>query len=298
MLKTMNKDKSIRLFAILQLCFVFTAIASKGSDPFMGELFSFKSKALLYHYVMGDSTLMHASHNDEGKKKLERNQERFKKLPEEMQKQFQNQLNELMQMTEKSFSHKLKEAVEILTMKLPVFERAWIFFSIIIAILLLLRNESARNAVWVLPIVLLLYAWDNQMNGSKGFISPDTKIFPSEEVIVNDYLREPLSKEILEQHAQLLRGWKIYLIKEWGLQEPSRDPFLFEVQAEEGEYAFNIARLEALGQEKTPFKTFKEKESLFLIILYFLWNLWFAYRVGFERLKSLGILSFNKNNVL
>ncbi|MGZ3632816.1 MAG: hypothetical protein ACXWM7_00605 [Parachlamydiaceae bacterium] len=43
--------------------------------------------------------------------------------------------------------------VELLLIKTPPLELVWLFFSILIPLLLLLRYEGAAQACWLLPII-------------------------------------------------------------------------------------------------------------------------------------------------
>lgn len=271
--------KRIRIMAILQLCIAFTLIFSSAGYPFLGELFAFKSKALLYHSVIGDSTLAgnaNSADAEEYRGRLDRDKIRFSELPKELQSNILSQYQNLKDQTEKSFSAKFWRGIHILAFELSAFERAWLLLSIMISILLLFRIEGAALAVWLLPLLVICYGIDNQLNGISSSVSADTALFPPEEMIVNNYLKKPLSANIMEQRDQLLLGWKQYLIQEWAHQEPSSDNDLFDKQAEEGEFAFNVARVKLLSENQKMDLPFKNKESMFLIGLYVFWNLFFA----------------------
>lgn len=281
-MSAVNSLKTVRVMAILQLCIAFTVIASSAGYPFMGEIFSHKSKSLLYHTVMGDSTLAPKNGGVNAeiiRERLERNRERFAALPLEQQQQLLGQLATLTSKTETSFWTKLKRSFYILAFELPAFERAWLFFSIIISILLLLRWEGAAKAAWILPLIVFCYAWNNVWYGDLQNSPPDVHLFPSEELIVRDYLHEPLNANIMDQQPQLLLGWKRYLIHNWTSEKPSSDEAIFEHQVEKGEFAFNVARLNLLKDHSSP-EPFHEKASLGMLILYFMWNIYFVLKVS------------------
>lgn len=272
-----SSTKTVRIVTIIHLCIVFTAIASIASYPFLGKLFSYKKQAFLYHYVMGDTTLA-SKDSMEYQRKLERNQKRFSLLPEEKQLAILAQYKKLVNESEQPFLNKLRLSLEILIFKIPLYERAWLIFSIIICILILLKNENVSKAVWILPLLTLLYLINNQMHGEPQEPPPDLHLFPSEKMIVEDYLQSPLSGHIFEQKEQLTRGWNRYLVENWAKEIPDQDPFQFERQVEEGEYAFSIARLNLYEKAKLS-DSFHEKSALSVLLLYLLWNLFLAYKV-------------------
>lgn len=281
--QTSSAIKRVRVMAILQLIIAFTVVMSSGGYPFMGELFAFKSKGLLFHTVIGDATLLSTPSTpalEQYRQLLERNRSRFSLLPENQKESIMEQYRSLQEQSEKSFSAKFMRGIRILAFELPAFERAWLFLSIVVCVLLLMRVEGAAVAAWLLPVLTLCYAVDNQWNGSRHAISSDIYLFPSEEVIVREYLKEPLSNNILEQKPQLLLGWKRYLIQEWAQQLPSSSPEAFETQAEDGEFAFNVARIKALSKDTKPTLPFQQRQSMFMILLYLIWNILFAWQAN------------------
>ncbi|MBA3957842.1 MAG: hypothetical protein H0X51_05545 [Parachlamydiaceae bacterium] len=270
-------SKVPRIFAILQLCIAFTIVMSNAGYPFLGELFNYKTKALLYHHVMGDETL---TASPEIKQKLQRNQERFQDLPRIQQTQIRDEYQVITQHRDRSATEKLRRSWNILAFELPAFERAWLLFAILISILILCRRDGAVRASWLLPALAFCYAYDNYTYGQTPPQAADAILFPSEAEIVEDYISEPLSDTIMEQHAQLLKGWQHYLIREWANESRSEDPEIFALQVEQGEFAFNLKRLELIAQEKSSINPFREKESLALLILYLIWNFWFAWAIN------------------
>src|SRR6185437_7678594 len=123
--------------------------------------------------------------------------------PEEQRSTIIAKYDMLQAQAEKPFFAKSWNSLRILAFELPPFERAWILLSVIIPILLLLRREGAAKAAWLLPIVALLYAASNYAYGEKTLPPADEALFPSEKVLVKDYLKAPLSVEIFEQREQL-----------------------------------------------------------------------------------------------
>lgn len=275
---------SMRVVAIIQLCLVFTVIASRAGYPFMGELFAHKSQMLLYHTVMGNGGVV-GERSEQKRETMERNKMRFAALPEAEKEKIIAQHDKLQAQGNRTFVSKLQRAFHILAFELPAFEQAWIFFSVLIPVLLLLRIEGARQVAWLLPIVVVVYAINNRWSGVESHPTGDERLFPTEEFIVNNYVREPLGEDIREQHDQLLRGWHLYLVDKWTRQRPSENAEQFAKQVEEGEYAFNVARVQALGEMKAAerLEPFRQKETWWILIPYIMWNVFFAWFVNRKR---------------
>lgn len=248
-----------RVMAILQLCIAFTLILWNASAPFMEDLFNIKSKMVVFHYVMG-MTQPENSH-------------RFNQLPAPIVDKITRDYKELQEQLSRSFFEKIESAFKRILFEIPPFELAWIFFSIVISILLLLRIEGAIQTVWLLPLLAGAYAVDNRFNGNARKPTQEELLFPSEAYIVHHHLTEPLSQNIFEQQTQLQKGWELYLIENWAKQIPSNESTLFRRQVAQGEFNFNVERLQRMAKEidKTPLR-----ESNLLLALYIFWNLSFA----------------------
>ncbi len=252
--------KGMRIVLILQLCFAFCVILNSLSYPFMKNLFDYKEKILLFHQVMGIPN-------------SEENQKRFSTLqPSERHEIVQN-YHRLQGKSNDSFATKTLQAVHILLFELPLFERGWIALSIAIAIALLLRVEGALLAVWLLPIITSFYIYQNYTYGDHARPSEEIQLFPTEQLIVSNYLKEPLSTNIETQREQLLHGWQRYLIQEWAHQDPSTDHQVLLTQYREGEFAFNLARLKIAIKQPDSAHSFNQREAPFKLFLYMLWNL-------------------------
>ncbi|MCE5318362.1 MAG: hypothetical protein LLG04_13510 [Parachlamydia sp.] len=247
-----------RLAAIVQLCIAFTLLAWQGSLPFMGELFSTKYKLLVYQHLMG--------------KKVEGHSERFSALPKREQTQILKEYAQLQSELDTTFLTKIKKTATGLW-DLPLFEKAWILFAILIPILLLKRVEGASQIIWILPLLSLAYALDNRFQGQPSEKTAEERLFPSEDLILKKYVGEPLKPSIIEQQQQLQQGWQTYLVREWAKEEPSQDTQQFLQQAEVGDFAFNLARIKAL--KVTPSQRPKQ-EPLSLLALYLFWNISFC----------------------
>lgn len=258
-----------RIAAIIQLCLAFSLSLWIISKPFMGDLFVIKSERLLSQELLGKPTLM-------------------EKLPVSDQEQIKVYDETLKQKLRLNFFEKLKASMQLLFIQTAPFEQAWILFSFLIPLLLLLRIEGAVHACWLLPILALGYAADNQVNAPLPGRNRDLDIFPTETLLVQSYLNRPLSDSIAEQKRELKEGWKNYLIIEWTNEAISNDPQDFLAQLEKGEFLFNVARLKnrklqgLLAVEKGP-----ERQSLGILGLYLAWNILFASLVR-QSLQSRG----------
>jgi hypothetical protein len=258
----------LRIIAILQLCIAFTVLTSYAGYPFMRELYEIKTRKLLYETVMGKEDKEAAL--------------RFSLLSSDKKAEVAEEYRELQLKSNTPFGEKLKRSLHILMAKIPPFEKAWLTFSILISVLLLMKIEGAATAAWLLPLIVTAYSVDCMVSKHSSSLSKEEALFPSQMIIVNEYLREPLKANILDQKAQLEKGWKLYLIKEWSKAEPSQEPSLFQEQVKEGEFRFNLARASAIATEplKADTKSFQRETSLPALLLYFAWNVFFAWFIN------------------
>lgn len=250
---------SHRVFAIIQLCVAFTAVCWLGGQPFLGDLFTFKSKQVVYESVLGDQT-------------------HFKNLPVQKRNKILQDYQELTRKANVPFLTKLKRTFEILAFELSPFTQAWIAFSIVIGVLILLRIDGACQAAWVLPLIALAFLLDNQWHRTDPHPSAEEKLFPSEEVIIRDYLQEPLSTSVSNQRDQLTEGWQLYVVRDWAQEEPSNNPTIFEEQVQKGTFLFNVARIETYSNTLSPHRN-EKKLPLFMLLL-LLWSGLFAFCVN------------------
>lgn len=265
-----------RVCAIVQLCLAFTLILWTASQPFIGEIFTFKSRLLFYQDLMG----IPANDNLSADRlaRLERNGERFKSLPQVKQMQIAKEMTAIQKQFDRSFMQKFENVIRIFAFQFSAYELLWLILSIIIPILLLKRIDGASQVVWLLPILVICYAVDNRWHGQPEIISADTKLFPSEQVLIDGYVRGKLSENIFEQQEQLMQGWHRYLIINWSHEIPSENPVVFSQQAETGEFNFTLARIEQRSQQGTATLNNRESQKpISLLALYFFWNIFFAY---------------------
>lgn len=244
----------MRYFAIAHLCIAFTIVLWHLSQPFVGDLFQAKANLLVYNEVM-------------------ENQERYQALPKSDQRLIGAGYERAIEKKGAPFFAKLKASFVQLATQIPPFEQAWLLLSLIAPILLLKQVEGSHQIVWLLPILTLAYIADNQVNGTIPMPTAQEKLFPSEELLIEKYVQEALGPTIVEQHAQLKKGWNLYLIDAWVHEEPAQDAQQFQEQLSRGGYAFTVARAKALAssdskQRATPF----HKEPLSILLAFLIWN--------------------------
>lgn len=260
-----------RIMAIIQLSLAFTLFLWNVSLPFMGETFTYKNDRNLYHTVMGKSDGIESA---ELKEKVTRNAKRFDTLPQREKLLVLDGYQKLLESSQTSFLEKLKRSVTIALVGIPTFEMAWLCLAVIIPIMLLLKVPSAREAVWLLPLVTAVYIGDQALFSTHR--GNDDNLYPSEKIIVEQYLKEPLSPNIFAQQQQLKKGWHLYLVQKWAKTHPSNDETLFLQQVEEGEFAFYLARLQRLKRESAATSLSNAPKSSPVLLGFLVWNFAFA----------------------
>lgn len=263
-----------RLMAIAQLCIAFSLLLWHATQPFMGEYFALRSRMLLYEYAMGTSTFLKSQPGRDAK--LEERARRFAHLPEK--EMLRSDYQRIQDYAQRPALRKLEEGFRGLIQNVPPFEQAWIFFSIVISILILLKRDGARQAAWLLPLIVLAYAADNVATGKPAAAQPDAGLFPTEELIIQKYLKEPLKSAPQIQKEQLEKGWKQYLIENWSLKSSEDET----QKLEDAEYHFTIARLHLLHQQPLSewLHSYQEKSSGLTLLMYLIWNGMFAWIVS------------------
>lgn len=264
-----------RVLAIIQLCLAFSFICWYAVQPFMGEYFSLRSRSLIYEYAMGTSEML--KKKSDQLPKMDRQIKRFAALPFPDKQLILDDYQDLQKHAQRSSWIKIADGIRVLFVGIPSFELAWLFFSALISILILLKVEGAKQAAWLIPLITFAYAIDNHTSGRPVQSNPDFILFPSEEVIVKDYLKQPLYGTPNEQQIQLKKGWEQYLVTNWFPKTKSVTNV--DQQIEEAEFAFTVARLKHLhGQARSTWlNNFHVKESPILLAFYVIWNLFFAW---------------------
>ena len=243
----------VRVFLIIQLCFVFMMLVWYACFPFMGELYHFRSRLFLAQTVQGDTALLaYVPEHDRGQatEKLKYNASLFSQLPGYQQEAIMDDVRHYQGKLNSPFRQKIRSSLDILIWKLPIFKQAWIIFALFISLAILYRIEGAITSIWILPLLSLCYLLSNHFLEIER-LPPDASLFPKIE------------------HHNFQEEWEAYLSHHWS---PSG-------QFHEGEFYFNLARLKALREDETydSATQFRRREPLGFLILYFAWNLFFAY---------------------
>lgn len=244
-----------RVMAIIQLCLAFTSILWALGYPFTGRHFDIKSKLGLYEYVVTSPY--------------------FQDVPnkENLLQQYNHLKNDL----ESPFLDKALSSLKIFFYDISPFEKAWMILAVIVPIMALKRREGIKQALWLLPLITSAYCLENHFFGTPSLKKDEAKLFPSEEIILNHYLKESLKLSLAEQHAQLKKGWEIYLIREWARQPISTKLDEYQEQVKQGNFAFTLERIKLQKQEN--WVPFQQGQSVLLLVIYLVWNFLFAFTV-------------------
>lgn len=243
----------VRVLLIIQLCFVFMMLVWYACFPFMGELYHFRSRLFLTQTVQGEEVLLaYVPENERGKtsEKLKLNATLFRELPGYQQGEVNEDARHYQEKLKSPFRNKILSSLDILIWRLPLFKQSWMIFTLLVSLAILYRIHGAVVTVWILPLLSLCYLLDNHFL-EKDRPPPDAYLFPEIE------------------HHNFQEEWEAFLIHQWS---PSG-------QLNEGEFYFNLARLKALREDASynSATLFRGREPLGFLILYFAWNLFFAY---------------------
>jgi hypothetical protein len=250
----MSRKKKILI--IFHLCFAFTYLFWLLIQPYVKEIIAQKSKCALFEAVMEKESL-------------------FQQLPSVDQLTL---LEGYTTANQKKSPSLLQEVGSLFFVDTPPFALAWLFFSLAICSLLLFRIEGGVVSVWLLPLIVLGYAYFFYDVPQK---SRET-LFPSEGYVLTTYV-ETAENKARGRRESLLLGWHRYLVCEWACEEPSQDPALFKEQLDKGLFAFNVARLKWILEGKGDeivLAGFAASPSLLRIASYFIWNLFFAWFIN------------------
>ena len=151
--------KTTRAFAIAQLCIAFTILLWHLSQPFVGDLFRAKAQILVFEEAMKDRV-------------------RYEGLPEEDRLLIAEGYDRAQRQIGLPFTTKLEQSFSGLIYKVSPYELAWIVLSIVVPILLLKQVDGARLAVWLIPLVSILYVVDNQYYGVEMGPTAHERLFP------------------------------------------------------------------------------------------------------------------------
>jgi uncharacterized membrane protein YqaE (UPF0057 family) len=182
------------------------------------------------------------------------------------------------------------ESFYLLFFEVPLFEKMWIVFSIILPVMALKKREGIQQAIWILPLLTMIYCIDNQKYGMSQREPADRKLFPSEKELLGRYIKEPFQENILSQHKQLREGWEYYLIENWAKEEPSLDKNARKAQVQRADLEFSLARLRLSPLHMPSFREiFYKRQSLGFLVMYMIWNILVAWQVS-RKEKHISIL--------
>ena len=274
-----------KILTILHLSFVFIYISWVGLFPFLGEYFNTKAELTSIMSLMGHEGLSHelGGLNIQELEKLKRHKSLFQKLPQEKQERVIREFNDIHTKKELGTLDKISSGLRTLIYGLPLFLQAWLSFSFLICIFLLLKIDGSRASVLLLPIIALVFSFYNFFYGLTPTLPPTAELYPSESELIQTYMKEPLDNGILKQQEQLLGAWKRYLVVNWIHESPSGDTDLYEEQIERAEHAFSTARLfkewDTRNSKTFLYSELNERQALPLLGFFILWNVFFSFQV-------------------
>ncbi|MBN4067110.1 hypothetical protein JYU14_03400 [Simkania negevensis] len=277
----LRRNIAVRVVVVLHLCFVLCYLSWNILYPFTGEYLWEKSESLLYRTVLGDSLLVEGNSTiaQAQKEQLRHNAVRFKQLPGEVKDTIGEQYQLFQQRAHASFFAKVWQGITNVAFLPSPFTRMWVLLSFAVSIFLLLRVSGAQQAVWLLPILILLSGIFS-VNSVHPHPKPvDSSLFPSEQYLAKYYLERPLQGGAKEQRQLLETAWSGYLIREWGGEEPAESGEARKEQSEKALYAFNLARIEQRGRNPSsniPILSPTYQGGIVFFLPTLAWNLFFA----------------------
>ncbi len=259
----------MKLLAILQLCIVLSYMLWIFGWPFLGEVFTHRSRELIFQTTMGRGELA-VKYLSETQR--ETNQARFSTLPVKQQQLIQKASQIQAQDLSRPFLIKIFSGIKGI-LELPPLFIAWLVFGLLLPIWVLKAKSWIRSAVWLLPFITLLYAIDNRQFG-RTLIDPETSLYPAEETLIAKYGNGKLSPGIVEQHTELKEAWDRYLVAEWTKNTAEMQ----EDKLQAANYYFQAARAERIANAPIPSlqEKFSAKHSIWLLGAFLFWNLLFA----------------------
>lgn len=250
----------LRVVAIIHLCIAFSAIFYEISYPFLGQLFDNKRLYHLYESIFANEQL-------------------FQDLPHHQIIELQDGFANLQREMKTSFSTKFSQSISILLFGLPPFQKAWLLFSVILPILILIKIDGSHHAAWILPLISAIFLLNQVSLNNTNSTIYEKSLFPTEELVISRYLKQQLPANIAEQQKYLTRGWQLYLIDNWAKEKLSSNQKIFQKQLSKGKFKFNLARIEAVKKDlATP--PYLSKRSPLLSLFFFLWSVFFAWFVN------------------
>lgn len=249
-----------RILCILQLCLSFSLLFWILGKPFIEELFTLKRYSLMYENLI--------------------DREEYQFLIPSKKNILQEKYIEIKNSFEnRALIEKIKKVIAIFFTE-SFFKLLWTICTIMISIMLLKKHPQSLKIVWILPCLTIFFLLENLFILKKNELSFEERLFPDENFLINNYLKKPLSINIIDQREELERAFRIYLKENWSMDD------LFSNKESFPDFSFNIARFEAFNQDIiNKLSLGKSKENLFFIIICLLWNFYFAI-VCYKNLKQ------------
>lgn len=262
----------LRLLSIIQLCIGFTLLLWLLLSPTLSKTYEDKKKLLLIESALGDTQGAAFKLASESERRiLERNQVLSLSLS-------MDERDALLDL-----QRTLIERQDLRTLGTLLFETTqsffanpytllYILFSIVVPLLILLKNQAAAASLLFLPLIAALFAYDHLLFTSPKPKTEEERLFPTELELEETYLslktedREPFSLQLSLDY---------WLIEKFLAARASSDPAIFSLQKEEAAYRFLTLR--ALSQ-KSAIHSEKPEERMdkATLALYFFWNVFFA----------------------
>lgn len=235
--------KSAKLLIVLNLCLTFSFLVWQGCQAATSRYFLHKSTSRLLDNVTGsEQLLLNSALPEVARSKLIRHHERFLSLSQSSRDELYDFANTLKNEAPLTPSLLLKQVFFSLAWELSPFLQAWIFFSLVLSLLCLNHKEGAREALIILPLILLAHFLLTPLD----YLEPKNDPYPDEASLLQQYFMAYPEENGSVTTDLLVNAWHFYLAKNWStntsLSADDLKPKLSQV-AEEGEFYFNLDRL-------------------------------------------------------
>lgn len=249
-----------RILVILQLCISFSMLLYFLGYPFFGSHFFYQSEQLLIESAMGEQALLSkiapekalqakeiASYKTRGFSQL---------LPDEKSLVLRRKkaVNDYFSL---SPLEKIAQGFKLFTF-IPLALLCWMLLAIVLSVLLLLKNKRAPQLLFLLPLFAGIYGVTNFLSGN---YPAEMELFPSEIELAQ-----------LAPGEEVKAAWDKYLIEHWG--KPNENA---QEQLALAEQKFQVLWLEKKAGD--PSSSFTERVHPYLLLFFFLWNLFFALQI-------------------
>lgn len=256
-----------RTLLIFQLCLSFSLLLYFLGFSFFGSHFFYQSELLLVESAMGNQELLSRLSPDRAESSRESALYKKENFPLLSESDKQLLLSRKQAITDYFSSGILQKFAKsfLFYLSIPLLLWIWIVLATVLSIYLLLGNRSAARLLFLLPICAALYGITNSIY---GVFPPEMKLFPSESALIK-----------LNSDQNLESAWELYLLEKWG--NPGENN---KKQLALAEQKFQIEWLKLKSGD--PTSVFKEKINPYFLLLFFLWNFYFALAVKPKENKS------------